>query len=168
MSEYRFETQWTFLAPVEQVWAALTRPQDWPSWWPNLAKVESLEPGDSRGIGSLQRYHWKTQLPYRLNFAMRTTQIVEHKLLEGQAKGELEGLGRWTLEQDGVYCHVQYLWIVRTHKPWMNLLAPLLRPAFVWNHDQVMKQGGLGLAQYLGVALIEAPSREVTFQVTPR
>ena len=37
---------------------------------------------------------------------------------------------------------------------WMNLLAPLLAPAFRWNHGQVMAQGGHGLAQYLGVPLL--------------
>jgi hypothetical protein len=36
----------------------------------------------------------------------------------------------------------------------MNALAPLLRPAFVWNHDWVMRQGGEGLARRLGVPLL--------------
>ncbi len=53
--------------------------------------------------------------------------------------GELEGVGRWRLyEQDGVTA-VLYEWNVRTTKAWMNLLAPLLRPAFEWNHDWVMR-----------------------------
>jgi len=36
----------------------------------------------------------------------------------------------------------------------MNMLGPLPRPAFAWNHDLVMRQGGVGLARKLGVALI--------------
>ena len=33
----------------------------------------------------------------------------------------------------------------------MNLLAPLARPAFNWNHDVTMRWGAEGLARLLGV-----------------
>jgi hypothetical protein len=36
----------------------------------------------------------------------------------------------------------------------MNLFAPLLRPAFEWNHDWVMARGGEGIAQLLGCRLL--------------
>jgi hypothetical protein len=31
----------------------------------------------------------------------------------------------------------------------MNLLAPIARPAFAWNHDQVMRSGLVGLQRRL-------------------
>ena len=34
----------------------------------------------------------------------------------------------------------------------MNALAPLLRGIFEWNHNWVMRNGGTGIAQLLGVA----------------
>jgi hypothetical protein len=37
----------------------------------------------------------------------------------------------------------------------MNLLAPIARPLFKWNHDVVMHWGGEGLARRLGVRLVE-------------
>jgi hypothetical protein len=37
----------------------------------------------------------------------------------------------------------------------MNLLAPVARPFFSWNHDVVMGWGGKGLAQQLGVELLD-------------
>ena len=37
---------------------------------------------------------------------------------------------------------VVYEWNVSTTKPWMNLLAPIARPLFAWNHDWVMRNGG--------------------------
>jgi hypothetical protein len=43
---------------------------------------------------------------------------------------------------------------VTTGKRWMNALAPLLAPVFAWNHDQVMAEGGRGLARHLGVTLL--------------
>jgi hypothetical protein len=36
----------------------------------------------------------------------------------------------------------------------MNLLAPIARPVFRWNHDWVMARGGEGIAQRLGCRLI--------------
>ena len=41
-----------------------------------------------------------------------------------------------------------------TTKPWMNLLAPIARPVFEWNHDWVMRNGGEGLASLLGCRLL--------------
>ena len=64
------------------------------------------------------------------------------------------GVGRWRLyEQDGITA-VLYEWNVATSKAWMNLLAPLLRPVFEWNHDWVMARGGEGIAQPLGCGFL--------------
>jgi len=46
---------------------------------------------------------------------------------------------RWRLREDGEGMVVQNKWQVVTHKKWMNLLAPLAKPPFRWNHDQVMR-----------------------------
>jgi hypothetical protein len=49
---------------------------------------------------------------------------------------------------------VLYEWNVTTSKRWMNLVAPVARPVFAWNHDVVMRWGGEGLARELGVPLL--------------
>ena len=36
----------------------------------------------------------------------------------------------------------------------MTLLSPLLAPLYEWNHNQVMNEGGRGLARRLGVSLL--------------
>jgi hypothetical protein len=97
---------------------------------------------------------WRSFLPYRVEFEIETTRVERPTLLEGRASGELAGVGRWRLyEQDGVTA-VLYEWDVRTTKPWMNRLAPLLRPAFEWNHDWVMARGGEGIATLLNCRLL--------------
>ena len=51
---------------------------------------------------------------------------------------------------------VTYEWVVETTRPWMNLLAPVGRPVFVWSHNAVMRRGGESLAKHLGVRLVAA------------
>ena len=151
---YALVTEWVIAAPVDRVFDALEVPQTWLAWWPYLAAVALLAPGDADGIGAVWRYTWSSRLPYRLTFDMTTTKSRRPVLIEGTASGELCGTGRWCLSAEGEVSRVRYEWRVHTGKRWMNLLAPLLAPVFAWNHDQVMAAGGRGLARHLGVTLL--------------
>ena len=154
MKTYALVTRWQLRAPIERVWDALSKPEDWPRWWRYVKGVKEIEKGDARGVGALRRYTWSTRLPYDLSFNMRTTAIVRPTYMEGIAQGELNGKGVWRLAESGDATSVQYEWTVTTDKPWMNLFAPLLAPVFAWNHNQVMEEGARGIARHLGVELI--------------
>jgi len=52
---------------------------------------------------------------------------------------------------------LRYDWQVRTTRLWMNLLAPLAKPLFRWNHDAIMQAGGIGLTRHLQGAPGNAP-----------
>jgi uncharacterized protein YndB with AHSA1/START domain len=155
MAEYAFLTTWLLESPRRPVWDAIHDQENWPSWWRGVEEAAELSrPSDGGDVGSVARMVWKSLLPYRVEFEVTTTRVEHPHLLEGHAVGELEGVGRWRLyEQDGITA-VLYEWNVRTTKPWMNLFAPLLRPAFEWNHDWVMARGGEGIAHLLGCRLL--------------
>lgn len=155
MARYVLVTHWHLDAPVERVWEAISRVEDWPRWWKFVKAVVELEKGDADGVGALRRYTWTSRLPYELSFEMRTTSAKKPAYLEGVATGELDGRGRWDLSAEGGTTRVRYEWSVSTGKAWMNLLAPLLAPAFRWNHGQVMAEGGRGLAKHLGARLLD-------------
>jgi uncharacterized protein YndB with AHSA1/START domain len=153
VADYAFLTTWCVDAPIEAVFDLLSDVAGYPSWWKGVTGVEVLEPGDESGIGELDRLTWRSVLPYSLRFDMRRTRVERPRLIEGHASGELEGVGTWHLyEGDGVA--IVYDWRVRTTRPWMNAIGPLARPAFAWNHDVVMRQGGRGLAAALGARLL--------------
>jgi hypothetical protein len=64
------------------------------------------------------------------------------------------------------------LWLVGTPQRWMNLLAPIARPAFNRNHDVLMTDFGKGLARASGGELLSAVNRAISprdpgFQVMP-
>jgi uncharacterized protein YndB with AHSA1/START domain len=153
-TRYALTTEWLLEAPIEPVFGALTSPGNWPRWWRYVRSVALLAPGDADGVGAVRRYTWSSRLPYRLVFDMETTGVVRPVRIDGVARGELEGHGRWDLAPDPRGTRVRYAWDVVTGKRWMNGLAPLLAPVFAWNHDQVMAEGGRGLARHLGVTLL--------------
>lgn len=165
MARYGFLTTWVVAAPIERVFDALHATEAYPSWWKGVLEVERLEQGDGDGVGSLDRYVWKSKLPYKLEFRSRTTMVRRPYEMAGDAFGELTGDGHWRLfdkpplEGDAsgapsaVTC-VTYEWNVETTEAWMNLLAPIAKPVFAWNHDYVMRGGGQGLARLLGAELL--------------
>jgi uncharacterized protein YndB with AHSA1/START domain len=154
MTEYRFLTTWLLEADRERVWDAIHEAERWPEWWQGVLEAEQLSDGDAAGVGQQSRYVWKAKLPYRVEFLIRSTRVERPHLLEGEASGELAGVGRWRLFEQGDVTAVIYEWNVRTTRAWMNLLAPLARPAFKANHDYVMRNGGEGIAKLLGARLL--------------
>ena len=154
MTEYRFLTTWLLEADRERVWDAIYESERWPEWWKGVLEAEKLEEGDEVGVGQFGRYVWKSKLPYKLEFFVRTTKVEKPQLLEGNAEGGLAGVGRWRLFEQGGVTACLYEWNVHTTTAWMNLLAPVARPIFAVNHDYVMRNGGHGLAKLLGVPLL--------------
>ncbi|HYY78098.1 MAG TPA: SRPBCC family protein [Actinomycetes bacterium] len=153
MAAYHFVSRWRIQAPIERVWEEIFHAERWPSWWKYVDRVDELEPGAADGVGRRQHLLFKTRLPYKVAFDVRATRVRPPSALEAEATGELEGTGRWTLVPDDGGTLVRYDWDVRTTRWWMNLLAPIARPAFRWNHDQLMREGGESLARRLGAAL---------------
>jgi hypothetical protein len=148
-TDFHLITDWTLAAPCRAVWNELVKPEDWPSWWPAVERVDLLEPGDEDGVGALRRMTWRTALPYSLTFDMRTVRVQPMTLIEGHAQGELTGVGRWTIEDGGAQTRVRYDWRVEVTQPWMRLVAPLARPVFAWNHGVVMGWGRDGISRRL-------------------
>jgi uncharacterized protein YndB with AHSA1/START domain len=154
VAEYRFLTTWLLDAPCASVWETIHDQKGWPSWWRGVEEVVELDPGDADGLGSRARMTWRSFLPYNLVFETHTTRVERPHLLEGEVDGELAGVGRWRLfEGDGITA-VVYEWNVRTTRVWMNLLAPVGRPIFAWNHNWVMARGGEGLARRLNCNVV--------------
>jgi uncharacterized protein YndB with AHSA1/START domain len=154
VAEYRFLTTWLLRADIEPVFDALHDTEAWPQWWPGVRRVVSHGGGDADGVGKRFEIVWRSFLPYDLAFETEVTRVQRPHVMEGTARGELAGTGRWRLfSQDGVVA-VLYEWNVATTKAWMNVLGPIGRPAFRWNHDHVMRAGGRGLARMLAVELV--------------
>lgn len=139
MASYEFVTTWRIEAPIEKAWNESYHTEDWPNWWKGVMSVRELRKGDDLEVGSIRRYEWKTRLAYNLFFDIETVRVEPVSYLEGRAKGELQGKGIWRLSQEGNLTVARYDWIVKTNKNWMNLLAPLAKSIYEWNHKVVMR-----------------------------
>jgi hypothetical protein len=143
------------MAAADKVWNEIYYSEKWPEWWRGVEEVVELKKGDDLGVGSIRRYTWKSMLPYRLTFETETVRVEPMSVIEGIARGELNGRGIWNISTDGEHTIARYDWQVDTTKTWMNLIAPIAGPLFKWNHDVVMRWGAEGLARRLGETVIE-------------
>jgi uncharacterized protein YndB with AHSA1/START domain len=155
VAEYAFLTTWLLDSPRDPVWEAIHDQERWPEWWRGVEEVVEVRAGtDPSGVGSVSRMTWRSLLPYRVQFEVATTRVERPHLMEGDAVGELSGVGRWRLFEHAGVTAVLYEWNVATTRAWMNVLAPVARPVFEWNHDWVMARGGEGIARLLGCRLL--------------
>ena len=145
MASYHFTTHIDVTASRDEVWAIVFDPQRLAECWSYLDGVDELTEGDATRLGARYELRMRTALPYRLQFTTEIVRIEPPVLLETVADGELRGRGRWTVHE-GEVTRVTYEWLVQTTRPWMNVLAPVARPVFSWNHDMLMEDFAAGLA----------------------
>jgi hypothetical protein len=95
-------------------------------------------------------------LPYDVRYRVEVTRFAPPYEAAFRAAGDLAGTGRMVYEPDGDGTLVTIYWTVRTTGFWLNLLAPVLRWLFAWNHHMVMRQGKEGLIRRLEPLLTAA------------
>jgi len=152
-TSYSFTTIWKTTAPLSIVWPVIQDTLNWPSWWKDFTEVKLLHNGDDLGIGSKFRFTLRSPALYRLTFDLELVQREEFALLAVSATGELEGHGYWEFAREEGHTLLICKWNVATRKGWMNTLAFLLKPAFIYSHKQVMINGARSLQQYLGYSV---------------
>jgi hypothetical protein len=161
-TNYHLLTIWRIQAPLAAVYAAILDSLHWPNWWVGAKHVEQTSAGSANGINNVRRYAWQGELPYEVVFDVRATRIENLVSIEGLAQGDLEGIGRWHFFARGAHSEVHYEWHVHSTRWWMNLMAPMVRPLFIRNHNLVMAQGGDGLARLLKSPPVDQENIDLT------
>ncbi len=138
-------SHWRLAAPVDRVWAALSEPERWPSWWPCLRSVRLLQPGGFDGLGRVLLFHWGRGMLCDIEVEVETVACVHHQCLRSRTRGRWLCEGIWLLHAEGLHTDVTCVWRMHLDRHWQRWSAPLLR----WNHEGVMRAGGAGLARFL-------------------
>jgi hypothetical protein len=147
MAEYCFLTEWRINAPQQRVWEILNDVERTTEWHPCYKAGRILTPGVV-GVGAACENVIRGVLPYDLRYRLDCTAFDPPRESRYRSTGDVVGEGRMVCIPDGEGTLVQFYWTVRTAGFWMNLLAPLLKWLFAWNHNYVMRQGERGLVRW--------------------
>lgn len=142
-SAYHFISVWKFQGKCEEVSEILQNPLDLPRWWPEVyLSVHEL------GEGEFSLFT-KGYLPYRLRWNFRVTENLFPNGFSLEAWGDLEGQGRWNMEQQGEDVIVTYDWKVQANHPVIKRFSGIFRPIFESNHRWAMAKGEQALQREL-------------------
>jgi hypothetical protein len=144
---YEIESRWRVLGAIGDVYAVLTDAEALPRWWPEAySRVAVVAEGDpATGVGQVTDIVTRGVLPYDVTWRLEVLETRAPELIWVKASGDVIGLGTWRLAESDGAVELGYLWRVRVDKPWMRAFERVLKPAFVWNHNSVMRRGELGL-----------------------
>jgi hypothetical protein len=148
---FRFEESWEIPgASVDDVYDVLAHGELLPLWWKGVyLGAEKLTNSDEPKVGERVRARARGFLPYELNFIVEAVQLEPGRRVIVKTIGDFDG--RWSASlspRDGGV-HVDIVWEVTVLRPILRLLAPLLRPAFAWNHRWTTPRGEKRLREYL-------------------
>lgn len=151
---YHFETEMLFTSSPSSVERALGEVTAWPTWWKWARRVDHINDVPSGTVGA--RYRNQVATPMKYGFSYETEVVdVSTGRIRLDSTGELEGAGLFLYEPtDDGGVHLRFSWLVQTPKWWMNLVGPIGRPFFTWNHDHLMTEFARGLATTSGGELL--------------
>ncbi len=149
-NSYQFITRWRVEGTCAEVADVLGEPVAFARWWPSVyLDVQELAPPNAHGVGRRVKLITKGRLPYRLRWEF---EVVESRSPHGftiVARGDFDGRGVWTFEQDGRFVDIVFDWRIRAEKPLVRNLSFLLKPLFEANHRWAMARGEEGLKEEL-------------------
>jgi hypothetical protein len=161
MAHYMFETEWVLTAPIDDVFELISHPEGYAGWWPHVKESRLIASGDANGVGSSAGYTIKSPWGYEMQFELRAIEVDRPNRVHTLVRGDLIGTGTHYLETRPEGTLVRLHWYVSTTKRWMNVVAPIARPAFAFAHKYVMYEGCNAMAEKLGSRLLAAESRMV-------
>ena len=143
LNHYDFRSVWTVDARPQDVYEVLREVGQYPAWWPEIKQARRVD--DERFD-----VYVRSILPYGLRFSMRQTKAdPDAGVLEVALTGDLEGFSRFTIVPGETGSILIFEEEVDTHKPMLNRLAAVARPAFKANHTIMMRHGEAGLRTFL-------------------
>ena len=149
-NRYELTTRWRIQGKADDVYELISHPEDFPRWWPQVyLRVDELAPGEANGVGRRVQLLTRGWLPYKLRWESCCTESERSRRLAITATGDFNGVGVWTLEQDGGFVNATFDWRLTAEKPLLRYLSFLFKPIFSANHRWAMARGEESLKREL-------------------
>ena len=152
-TRYRFLTEFELSSSPAAIEETLRDVTNWSTWWRWARRIDPLT-SEHGVVGARYRNRIATPLLYGFTYDTEVVEVTD-ELIRLNVSGDLEGTGLFRFHpttSGGSF--LAFEWSVETCKQWMNLLAPLARPIFKWNHHRLMSDFGEGLGRASGGELI--------------
>lgn len=134
---FAFDRSWEFAVTPEELWATVSRADDYTDWWSWLRECDT----DGMKVGSVARCVVQAPLPYRLRFEIVVDEVQPARLVATTVRGDLAGPARLEIEEDGQGSRAHLAWDLALHDPMLRRMALVARPAMVWAHNRIVEVG---------------------------
>ena len=130
---------WAFTMSAEELWAYITRVDQYSRWWPWL---RSFDPGPGLEPGASWRCEVVPPLPYVVRFRLRFDHVDVSREVRASVSGDIRGTARLTLDERGDGTTVASLVsrLAPAH-PLLRGFGRVARPLVERGHDWVLDQG---------------------------
>ena len=129
--------RFSFPVPPSEVWAAISRLDQFERWWGWLGELEVDGPGLQ--TGTVLRGTVAPPVPYRMRVAVELGRCVSERLIDGSVTGDLVGEAHLRLHPtaDGTVTDVD--WSLEMMQLPMRVAARVAYPLLRWGHDRVVE-----------------------------
>jgi carbon monoxide dehydrogenase subunit G len=129
--------RFAFPAPPEEVWATISRLDQFERWWAWLGELEVDGPGLQ--TGTVLRGTVAPPVPYRMRVAIELDRCVSGQLIDASVTGDLVGDAHLRLHPtpDGTLTEVS--WSLEMMQLPMRVAARVAYPLLRWGHDRVVE-----------------------------
>lgn len=147
-----FDRTWEFDVPPAEVWAGITRTEEFPEWWAWLREL------DADGIyeGAVARCVIQPPLPYSLRLEVHLGHVEEPRFVAATVRGDLDGPARVEVSPTPTGSALRMSFELELRDPVLRGLSVLGRPMMVWAHDRVCD---IGVRQFRRRALDDLSPR---------
>jgi uncharacterized protein YndB with AHSA1/START domain len=134
---FHLDRRFVFDREPDAVWAALSRPQDYPRWWSWLRSVDAHDLTE----GTTARCLIRAPVPFTLRLELHVDRVVPGERIEVTAAGDLVGTGSVALAAHPTGTEMRLVWDLEPHQRLLRTAGRLSRPMLQWGQDFVVRTG---------------------------
>lgn len=144
------DRRYRFVASRPAVWAALTRVDDYPGWWPWLREFD----GDVFATGARWRCVVSPPLPYTVRFELHLLDVVAPESVDARIEGDITGHAHLELTDDGAGCELRLVSELTAVRGAAEFVSRFVPPLASFGHHWVLDNGA---RQFRDAAFDPAP-----------
>jgi carbon monoxide dehydrogenase subunit G len=142
-----YEGAFRFDAPAERVWAAISHPEWFESWWGWLGELRV--DGDGLVDGAVLHGLVRPPVPYTMRVEVHLEHCVPGRAIDATVHGDLRGIASLALDGDDDTTTAEVAWRIEMMQRPMRLAARVAHPLLRWGHDRVVEMTVAGFRRHL-------------------